>query len=71
MSYTRGEKNMKTATSFNIKETLKDIEELKCLAVPSRGLTEEDAKLYGIKSSVSETDGKTITASYYPYYNIS
>ena len=69
MSYTRGEKKMKTATSFNIKETLKDIEELKCLAVPSRGLTEEDAKLYGIKSSVSETDGKTITASYYPYYN--
>ncbi|WP_207816858.1 toprim domain-containing protein, partial [Pseudomonas sp. 50_B] len=40
-----------------------------CLPVPERGLTKEDAEFYEIRSCVSTKDGKTIEATYFPYYS--
>lgn len=48
-------------------ETLKDVEGYQILAVPFRGITEEAAKYFGIRSAVSQEDGRSIVATYYPY----
>ena len=56
-----------TSTTFS-KETTKEVSEFRCKAIPSRGLLLEDAKLFGIVSSVSQEDGKTLTATYFPSY---
>ena len=48
-------------------ETLKDIEQYPCVAVPFRNITQEAATYFGVRSSFSPEDGKTILATYYPY----
>ena len=48
-------------------ETLKDIEQYPCVAVPFRNITQEAASYFGVRSSFSPEDGKTIIATYYPY----
>jgi hypothetical protein len=68
MAYQKGKEMTEAKTEFK-KETLKDVAGYKILAVPERGLLKEDAEYYGIRSSVSQEDGQTITATYYPYYN--
>lgn len=50
------------------KETIQDVQKYKFLANPERFLTKDNAEVFGIRSSVSEQDGKTITASYFPFY---
>lgn len=63
---------MKQAYSYRNREkqeAVEDVLDLPFLAVPERGLLEEDAEYYEIRSAVSEKDGKTIIATYFPYYN--
>lgn len=62
---------MKQAVKYskNEVETVEDVSSYKCLAVPFRGLLQEDAEYFGIRSAVSEADGTTIIATYFPYYN--
>ena len=61
--------NQMTDNSSVKKETLKEVLELKCLAIPERGLIKEDAEFYEIRSAVSQKDGKTIEATYFPYFS--
>jgi len=71
VAYQKG-KTMKQAVRYNNREkqeTIDDVLSLPFLAVPERGMCQEDAEYFGIRSSVSEADGKTITATYFPYYN--
>ncbi len=71
MAYEKGNK-MKQARSYKQREkedTVEDIESLPFLALPDRGMLQEDAEYFGIRSAVSETDGKTVVATYFPYYN--
>lgn len=68
MAYQKGKEMTEAKTEFK-KETLKDVAGYKILAVPERGLLKEDAEYYGIRSSVSQEDGQTITATYFPHYN--
>lgn len=48
-------------------ETVAQVNQYPCIAVEHRQITQEAAKYFGIRSSVSEEDGRTITATYYPY----
>ncbi|MDB4311853.1 AAA family ATPase [bacterium] len=57
-----------TGTSWS-EETLADVAKLKCREIPDQSISQEDAEYYGIKTSLSTTDGITLEASYYPYYN--
>ena len=65
--------SMKTVYRNNVPyqepETLADVNKYPVVAVAHRGLTLEAAKIFGVRSSLSEQDGKTVTASYFPYYN--
>ena len=69
MGYFKKEKGDKMQEVYVPKETLADVMQYKCLALPERGLTQQDAEFYGIRSAVSQKDGKTIEATYFPYYN--
>jgi hypothetical protein len=51
------------------KEAVKDIETYPILAIPSRNLTKETCELLGIRSGLSEEDGSTVVAHYFPYYD--
>lgn len=62
-------KPSRTNFTIEVKETLQDVNSYPVLAVPFHGITQEGADYFGIRSSLSETDGKTITATYFPYYN--
>lgn len=60
---------LKNNAVYKEKETLADVNRYPIVAVPHRGLTQEAANIFGVRSSLSEQDGKTVTASYFPYYN--
>lgn len=51
------------------KETMEDVLQYKFLALPERGLLQEDAELYEIRTAVSPKDGKTPIKSYIPSRN--
>lgn len=50
------------------KEELLEVGTYPSLDVPSRKLRGDLLELFGVKTSLSEEDGKTPTAMYYPYY---
>jgi hypothetical protein len=64
-----GEAMTTNTNGLYVKETIQDVAQYSYMAVPERCLSKESAELFGIRSSVSELDGRTITASYFPYYN--
>lgn len=64
-----GEAMTTNTNGLYVKETIQDVAQYSYMAVPERYLSKESAELFGIRSSVSELDGRTITASYFPYYN--
>lgn len=51
---------------INTKETISNVLEYPIVAIPERGLTKETCQHFGVRSSVCEEDGKTITATYFP-----
>lgn len=50
-----------------IEEELADVEAYTTVDVPSRKLRADYLEYFGVKTSLSEEDGKTPTAMYYPY----
>lgn len=50
-------------------EALSEVLSYPCIAIPHRGLTKQTCEYFGVRSTVSETDGETVTASYFPYYD--
>jgi hypothetical protein len=51
------------------KETVKEVESLGTHDVPERGIRKEILERFGVKVAVSEQDGKTPTAIYFPSFN--
>lgn len=60
---------MSKGTEFVPKETVKDIEGYPFKDVPSRNLTKETCEKFGVRAGISETDGRTIEALYFPSVN--
>lgn len=54
---------------YQARETLAEVMGLPIVALPDRGLSLDSAKEAGIRTALSEKDGRTPTASYFPYYN--
>lgn len=54
---------------YTPKETIKDIEKYPFVANKERNLRKETLERFGVRAGVSETDGKTVEAWYYPSYN--
>lgn len=51
------------------KETLADVQALKSFDVPERGIRKETLERFGVKVALSQEDGKTPEAIYFPSYN--
>ena len=67
--YQKGNKKRRKELSYEPKETIKDVQSYPMIGLPFRSLSEEDAKLYEIRTAVSEQDGRTPIKSYFPYRN--
>lgn len=52
-----------------VKETMLDIEQLPIAHSKERGITKETCERFNVRMSISETDGKTPTAYFFPYYD--
>lgn len=63
------DKYMKMKQTEFTKETRKEIDEYPIKAIPSRGISKATCELLGIRSGLSEEDGKTVVAHYFPYYD--
>ena len=66
------EKKQKVFTSYNPNkkaESVSDVEKYPFKACQERGISEETCKRFGIRAGLSEKDGKTIEAYYFPSYN--
>jgi twinkle protein len=57
----------KVKTEEEIKEELYEVETYPTLSIESRKLRSDVLEYFNVKTSVSESDGKTPTAAYYPY----
>ena len=52
-----------------VKETIKDVLEYPIAVMPDRKITKETCKKFGVRMTISEEDGKTPTAYYFPYHD--
>lgn len=74
--YKTGYKNPKASTSRTggggrverVSETVEDVNTYPCRGIPERGITEETAKHFGIRTKLSAKDGLSHEAHYFPYY---
>lgn len=70
MSYERGSGMIgKKKDPYVPKETLKEVSEYPFKDIESRGIRKETCERFGVRVGVSEEDGKTIEAVYFPSYN--
>ncbi len=51
------------------KETVKEVQEYPFKDYPERGITKQTCEKFGVRAGLSETDGTTIQAYYFPSYN--
>lgn len=69
MGYDRKQtKTMKRTEKYS-KETVKDVLDYPFAHNKERGISKTTCKKFGVRMSISEEDGETITAYYFPYYN--
>ncbi len=61
--------NVKDMTDNKPKESVSDVSKYPDAVWPERGIRPEVFKHFGVKMAVSEVDGRTPTAIYYPYYD--
>lgn len=54
---------------YSYKEKVSDVNRYPIVAVPQQSITKEDAQYFGIRSKISTEDGKTVLATYFPYYD--
>lgn len=68
MAYERKFKEYKVS-DFATKETKAEVDSYPIKSIPSRGISKATCELLGIRSGISEEDGKTVTAHYFPYHD--
>jgi archaellum biogenesis ATPase FlaH len=62
--------NMKnTQQEYEPKEKVEDILKYKFMDIPERGITKGTCERFGVRAAVSQSDGKTIEALYFPSLN--
>lgn len=68
-------KNKKTGSNFKMsnspkyeKETLEEVLSYPCLAIEERGILQRTAEKFGVRTALSQKDGTTPIAHYFPYY---
>ena len=71
MSYFKAGKTNKGTEFMEVqnKETVEDIQKYPFQDAPERGITKATCKRFGIRAGLSETDGETVEAYYFPSYN--
>ena len=69
MSYDKKFKEYKPLSDYEPKETVKDVLKLPFAAIPERKISKEVCERFGVRVALSQSDGKTIEAVYFPYYN--
>lgn len=69
MGYFKTEKGDKMSEKYVPKETLAEVQALTCFDVPERGIRKETLERFGVKVALSQVDGKTPEAIYFPSYN--
>jgi archaellum biogenesis ATPase FlaH len=69
LSYIRKVKKGENVDNYEPKETLDEVSKLKAFDIPERGIRKETLERFGVKVAISEQDGKTPTAVYFPSYN--
>ena len=60
---------MRNDVGFEPKETVADVSQLKAFDIPERGIRKETLERFAVKVAVSQEDGKTPQAVYFPSYN--
>jgi len=60
---------MRNDEGFEPKETVAEVSQLKAFDIPERGIRKETLDKFGVKVAVSQEDGKTPEAVYFPSYN--
>ena len=60
---------MRNDVGFEPKETVAEVSQLKAFDIPERGIRKETLERFSVKVSVSQEDGKTPQAVYFPSYN--
>ncbi len=69
MSYFKKGDKMRNDEGYVPKETLAEVQALKSLDIPERNISKATLERFGVKVAVSEKDGKTPTAVYFPSHN--
>lgn len=69
MGYFKRKQGDKMTEQYVPKETLQEVQALKSVDIPERGIRKETLERFGVKVAVSQTDGKTPEAVYFPSYN--
>lgn len=60
---------MRNDVGFEPKETVAEVSRLKAFDIPERGIRKETLERFAVKVAVSQEDGKTPQAVYFPSYN--
>lgn len=60
---------MRSDEGFEPKETVAEVTTFKSADIPDRGIRKETLERFGVKVALSQEDGKTPTAVYFPSYN--
>ena len=61
--------SMKKEETFVSKEKVADVAKFPFIANPERGISKETLEKYGVRAGLSQVDGKTVEAYYFPSYN--
>ena len=69
MGYVNRKGKMKETYERNERETVEEILKLDFHACEERGIRKETCKKFGIRAALSEKDGETVEAYYFPSYN--
>jgi archaellum biogenesis ATPase FlaH len=67
--YEQGKSYMSEKPEYVPKETVKDVEGYVYRDIPERGISKATCQKFGVKVGISETDGSTIEAVYFPSYD--
>lgn len=65
----KGKMSKDDDVKYTPKETLKEVLEYPFLSSPERGIRKETCEKFGVRAGVSQIDGKTVEAFYFPSYN--
>lgn len=69
MGYEKGKKMAQQKEEYVPKETVKDVLTYPFKDIPGRNITKATCEKFGVRAGISETDGKSVDALYFPSFN--